>query len=503
MRRFLSILRKPVVLLALVLLALVFAAWVGVFWCWLPHRPEFEFCAHEADGLGALQSSNIEIVSSDGSEVVVQYNWLDKDSSNNVPTWEIWEPRTGRNISPKRTLDTEGGPTLEWYSAWESIAHKPHAKWVFRDDDVWKSFFLRMLQGRKTWLSEAKKDLSTFWKEEEYGSLVDLYNNPLPEYFPFTPDGRFFCYRTRDGIPFHRLGHPDREVDLLRAWNPNGLAVDELRTGKRIALIPIEPQAILSDIFISPDGRTAVTITDHHQIILWNLTTAQRRAELRLPDGMWFGTDSWPFYFAPDSGLVFCHHTFQVIWWDTAQGNRRGFIGDSGEMAILDGGRILVARSEKPNHTLYFWNTATGQKLGEMNLQAYLTDSEEIKLEGSVENGRLIAVGTFQLRGYITSAQRRNWIQRLIHWKQRKQHAQVLLVDGIDRREVALLPGVRAAFSPNGRWLATIDGDGHVRVWELPLRRPWLHIFGYAAIATLACALVFIATRWSLRRVHA
>jgi WD40 repeat protein len=76
-------------------------------------------------------------------------------------------------------------------------------------------------------------------------------------------------------------------------------------------------------------------------------------------------------------------------------------------------------------------------------------------------------------------------------------------LDGIDRREIASVPGHSAVFSPNGRWLATIDGDGIVRVWELPLRRPWQRIFGYAAIATLACALAFLLVRWPFRRAAA
>ena len=79
---------------------------------------------------------------------------------------------------------------------------------------------------------------------------------------------------------------------------------------------------------------------------------------------------------------------------------------------------------------------------------------------------------------------------------------QVILLDVIDRRELARLPGSSAKLSPQGRWLATLDHAGVVRVWELPLRQPWLTAILYAGAVALACWLMrCLLMRW-LRRIH-
>jgi hypothetical protein len=130
-----------------------------------------------------------------------------------------------------------------------------------------------------------------------------------------------------------------------------------------------------------------------------------------------------------------------------------------------------------------------------------LSYSEPVNVQSFTENSRYIAFRKFHATDTPPPpTMLEKWLNRLIPSKANKKPEGVLVFDGIDRREVANLPGNAAAFSPNGRWLATIDANGVVRVWELPLRRPWLRIFGYAAIATLACTLLFLLARWPFRR---
>jgi hypothetical protein len=55
------------------------------------------------------------------------------------------------------------------------------------------------------------------------------------------------------------------------------------------------------------------------------------------------------------------------------------------------------------------------------------------------------------------------------------------VLDVVERRVVGKAPGRSAAFSPDGRWLATINDEGIIRVWEMPFGRPWGRGLAYAA----------------------
>src|SRR5262249_36815481 len=153
-----------------------------------------------------------------------------------------------------------------------------------------------------------------------------------------------------------------------------------------------------------------------------------------------------------------------------------------------------VTCSDKPeDHTLRFWDTKTGKQLATKELVEALSYSEPIHVQSSTENSRYIAFRKFHPTDTPPPPTLlEKWLNRLIPAKKSNKPEGVLVFDGINRGELANLPGTTATFSPNGRWLATIDGDRIVRVWELPLRRPWLRIFGYAAIATVVCALMFL-----------
>src|SRR5262249_49150516 len=71
-----------------------------------------------------------------------------------------------------------------------------------------------------------------------------------------------------------------------------------------------------------------------------------------------------------------------------------------------------------------------------------------------------------------------------------RERQQILVWDVVERRELARLPGSSAAFAGDGRWLATLDEAGVVRVWEVPVRRPWARILAYAAACALGCCVL-------------
>jgi WD40 repeat protein len=65
-------------------------------------------------------------------------------------------------------------------------------------------------------------------------------------------------------------------------------------------------------------------------------------------------------------------------------------------------------------------------------------------------------------------------------------------------QQIVALPGYFSmGFSPDGKTLATIDPTHSVHFWDVPPRRPWLPILGYAA---LPAALMGICGWWRTRR---
>jgi len=69
----------------------------------------------------------------------------------------------------------------------------------------------------------------------------------------------------------------------------------------------------------------------------------------------------------------------------------------------------------------------------------------------------------------------------------------------MDRKETIRVQAQSAQFSRDGRLLVTMDDKGIVSVYDLPLRKPWARIFGFAAIATLATGGGMIGLRRLLR----
>ena len=53
-------------------------------------------------------------------------------------------------------------------------------------------------------------------------------------------------------------------------------------------------------------------------------------------------------------------------------------------------------------------------------------------------------------------------------WEVGGKRPRVVLWDVAVRREVCILPGSSAVLSAEGRWVATIDNEGMVRMWEIP-----------------------------------
>jgi hypothetical protein len=173
--------------------------------------------------------------------------------------------------------------------------------------------------------------------------------------------------------------------------------------------------------------------------------------------------------------------------------NRPGF---------LDGGRLLVGVFDH-GPELQFWDAATGRELG--SWEPDWPRSGRIGLL-TIPDGRHV-FAEFNPDDTANTGPPVPVVDKFVEWVSNqvpdgptaRQRRQIIVLDAIDRRALGQVPGVSGAVSANGQWLATVDADGVVRVWELPVGRPWARGFAYAA-AVFAGGWVMLWLPGRLRR---
>jgi hypothetical protein len=84
-----------------------------------------------------------------------------------------------------------------------------------------------------------------------------------------------------------------------------------------------------------------------------------------------------------------------------------------------------------------------------------------------------------------------DWLWSFLSLSRGRQEVRVMDVASGRVRET-LDGGCFATFSPDGKYLALADQDGAVRLYDLPLRKQWFKIFGFA-VATFGCAYALLA----------
>jgi len=226
---------------------------------------------------------------------------------------------------------------------------------------------------------------------------------------------------------------------------------------------------------------------------------------------------SHPITFSPDGRFVFTHYqrlvhgknasiSFPLVWWEVETAKRCGEVDDAIDMAVIDKSRVLVTRPllngqrEPDDFHLFFWDTATGQQLRDWPLENSQLENQWIPNLIASENDRYLAVIFDPDFGQKSAAKEHFNDNAYTEVPPSVTRQNVLLLDVKKQQVVAQLPGCSAKFSLDGRWLATIDENGNLRVWDLPLRKPWAPIFGIAALGTLATSSGMLAFRNLFRR---
>ncbi len=441
----------------LALLLLLFLAWARLFRADVVLPPQFTVFTGATRVENPVQTSDwstLQCVSDDGKRVVVGVHHMMNRRSHDTKL-EIWDTRTGANVTPQWWNDLQCGRLLHPYSR-QRDALQTHQRGIWGVESAWNELRNRRPNAIKDYRSSISPDGQLFayfvWKNGGCGDERELVD---PEFF--------------------------------------GTIIEEVRTGKQVAMLPY----VMSPIIIASDNRTAVSnIYEEYKkqrgLLLWNLETGRLRAELSV------GACEFPPApaFSDDGKYLFAKHGTEVTWWDAATGRQIGHIagsgdcavrdhgwvggagsfslspGSQGNMAVIDGGGTLVTEMAQ---CFSFWDLAAGTRLDEWNLGEQGFGKDSIQTFVGSESGRYL-------------------IAEKINYNNRSSE-NVLLWDLAARREVGRFPGESGALSANGRWLATIDTAGAVRVWEVSAiigPRSRETVFKYAALMTLFCSAMWL-----------
>jgi hypothetical protein len=489
-RRTFAILRKPAAWLPL-----LFLAWAWFLRSEVVPRPDFSIrteAVHREEPLAHHPSGtwcSLRSVSDDGSQVTVAI--YQGDGRCPACRLDVFDTRTGARRTPALWQDAEWVRLLSapvWRNAglMDCLA-QPSGKEFLTDQARWAALRRRLTAGR----ARALDDLRKTTRPVEDAEATSLF----PEVCSFSPDGRRFAYVVRHGWPLYLVSE-----DL-----GDGTAVEDVRTGKRLAFLP----GVTDLLRIAPGGRTAVCVNDRAgrpgeqpRLLLWDLVTSARRGlllpEVNMPVRLEYSADG-RYVFALYGRVA--GHSLDLRWWDAATGRQVGEVVNAGDTAVLDGGRLLVTHPLRvrrnaacEGYVLGFWDVATGAPLGEWDLGAPADGGGMINSLAWSESDRYLAAeynpDYGRRRGAARAATDR--LATALTGGPPPEPERVLVLDVVRRRELARLPGRSAAFSRDGRWLATLDGAGGVRVWAVPLRPAWARILGYAGAEALVCWVALV-----------
>ena len=193
--------------------------------------------------------------------------------------------------------------------------------------------------------------------------------------------------------------------------------------------------------------------------------------------------------------------------YDIETKRRRLVVPDASETRFCEQDLTLVI-SQSGNETsawVQIWDLETDTPTGEYRpppdmwptLHALSSDGEQLVVTLEGEQPTLLSKWP--------------WLwDRLQAWGLRSNPLNVIMLNAGTGEVQARLPGgpsfgersePRVAFSDDGRQLAVVGADRIVRIWDLPLRRPWALIFSLAALPPLALLLLIsLARRLTCRR---
>jgi RNA polymerase sigma factor (sigma-70 family) len=282
----------------------------------------------------------------------------------------------------------------------------------------------------------------------------------------FLPDGKTLASTAGDGVYYwhvhtgRRVGHFTRSPNdySQRALSPDGktLAVAgegeielwDTATGKQVGALKGLPKYSLNTLTFTPDGKTLAAMVGDETVRIWDARTARQVRQFTRPTTP---VTPWPgqsLAFSPDGRTLAVGSSdkdtmVRLLEVATARGVRQAFKlpGATGQIAFSADGKVLAAATEGPGRfdqgrTILVWELRTGRALCRLKgVSSYFALSPDGKSLVTVgDTPRLWEVATGKERGRL------------------RGHADTVWA---------------AAFSPDGRWLATGSQDTTVLIWDV------------------------------------
>jgi hypothetical protein len=443
-------------------------------------------------------SATVEHLSDDGTQVIVEAH--NSEYRGYYTELQLWDMCSATDRTPAHWRVTDwrrllGVERHGWYRVEgglvQLLTNKTGREFLF-DAEAWSALRDRLTSVGAKNVKDVHQNIRPVRVEERRG-------DPFPSNIRFSPDGRMVSFVIHNRWPVHIV------CDCLE----EATAFEDSRTGRPIewpltGMMSPDRQTLLDYRIPDEDGG------EQPWLWLWDLATMTVRTPLWTPDA------PSEYGYSPDRSYVYAtcrkHPFFSRIdgtepvdylrWWDAETGTLLGDMESYPHVNFIDGGKTLLLYDQNATGLQYL-DAATGGDLG-----IWIPKDPPGGKVGQLvsERGNRYFIAQFDrdtTAGKPSSPltdKFAGWLaRRLPDSDSRRDRSRKIVLDVIDRRVVGDVPGVSAVVSENDRYLASIDADGVVRVWELPLRRPWPRGFAYSAILVFGSWLV-LAMLGKLRR---
>ena len=278
-------------------------------------------------------------------------------------------------------------------------------------------------------------------------------------------------------------------VHLLAASGAEVMTIDP-QTGRQVGRSPLGPDPLGPDpkrVTFSQDGRVALITGDEPMPHLADLATGKERHVLKGA-----GSASRSAALSPDGRSAAVGFEDGVIrLWDVATGaERRTFEGHTDQvfaLAFAPDGRRIASGASVTDPVARIWDTATGQVRARLEGNAravyavtFSRDGRSVLTGGEDGSVRLFDAATGrQVRAFETESDAHVRAVAFLPDRRRALSAG----DGLDLRLWDVVTGEPLArfsghgqsvgllaVSPDGRFAASADAHGFLRVWRLPSR---------------------------------
>ena len=265
----------------------------------------------------------------------------------------------------------------------------------------------------------------------------------------FSPDGDMIVGGGWDIID---RPHPSWEEDYT---SPGTIQVWDVATGERKTTLKVDTRNVFT-VTYSPNGSFLVSGSAENTILLWDATTYELKESLT--------GDPYAIAFSPDSKTLAIGDNKKIKLWDTVSGEYKKTLTDHTDDVCnlifnpVDGRTFAGIGADS---TIRLWDAVTGE-----HLQTIAGHTRTISSISFNADGSKLATGS----GHGEGTHGDNTIRIYnVHSRQLQNTIKVSTGRGT--------PIDSVSYSPDGKTIASVDGHGTIRHWNVESGIPQLITF--------------------------